>query len=118
MKERDQLIQLGAKVWEYRKEFGFSKKLSEDIQREAAKLCKSGLTAYSIGKALGVPRNTISDWTNRFAAEEPIFSEVAVVDSNKTNFEVRLSSIVEGCRVEITGTDYSVLQRLLRRMVR
>ena len=80
-------------------------------------LCKSGVTAYSIGKALGVPRNTISDWVHRHE-KLSVFSEVAVVDENavQTKFQVKVTSEVQGCQVEITGKDFSLLQRLLRRL--
>jgi hypothetical protein len=116
MKENDQLLALGTKAWEHRREFGLSKKLSEEIQREAATLCHSGVTAYAIGKALGVPRNTIADWARRFIEDRNSFCEVSVVDSAQSNFEIRLSGTVQGCGVEIRGTDFSLLQRLLKKM--
>lgn len=116
MNEQNQLIELGERVWRHRKEYGFTKKLPEEIQREAGALCKSGVTAYSIGKALGVPRNSVTEWMHRYADNDSTFSELAIVESPKTNFEVRLSATVQGCRVAITGGDYSLLQRLLRKM--
>jgi|GEM_PF-2049586 len=57
--------ELGEKVWRLQRENGLTKKISSDLQLEDATLCESGITAYSIGKALGVPRNTTSDWFHR-----------------------------------------------------
>jgi len=65
MEKEQKLIELGEKVWGFRRKNGLTKKISSELQLEAARLCKSGVTAYSIGKALGVPQNTISDWVHR-----------------------------------------------------
>jgi hypothetical protein len=57
MNQNEKLTELGEKIWAYRKAHGFSKKVSSEIQIEAAKLCDEGPTAYVIGKVLGPPRN-------------------------------------------------------------
>jgi hypothetical protein len=117
MNEQEKLFQLGSRVWEYRKTNGFTKKLSAEIQKEASELCSSGITAYSIGKAIGVPRNTVSDWMHRFAQKKMTeFSELKVVEKQRQDFEIKLSTTIQGCKVEIVGHDYSLLQRLLRKM--
>lgn len=116
MNNDEKLLKLGTKVLEYRKQFGFSKKLSTEIQSEVAILCQSGVTPYALEKAIGVQRNTITDWSRRYAENKNKFSEVNIVDPVKPNYEVKLYATVQGCRVEIFGSDYSLLQRLLRKM--
>lgn len=111
------LIEIGSKVWDYRKANGFSKKLSAEIQMEIARLCQSGITAYALEKATGIQRNTIMDWKNRFVENKKSdFIEVNIAQESKPAFEVKLSGAVQGCRIEITGVDYSLLQRLLKKM--
>jgi len=117
MTKEENLYQLGAKVWNFRKENGFSKKLPEDLQIEAADLCKSGMSSYAIGKALGIPVNSVNDWVRRLEKEKTTeFSELNLVEKAKPNMAIKLSTTVQGCDVEISGTDYSLLQRLLRRL--
>jgi hypothetical protein len=118
MNDDSKLMELGTKVWEFRKQNGFSKELSAEIQNEAALLCRSGVTAYSIGKALGVPRNTITEWTKRFesSARQDQFAELSIVDNAKPKIEIKLSTTIQGCRVEFFGADFSLLQRLVRKM--
>ena len=41
MNDETKLIEVGSKVWEFRKANGFSKKLSPEIQAEIAQLCQS-----------------------------------------------------------------------------
>ena len=90
---------------------------TSEIQIEIARLCQSGISAYALEKATGVQRNTILAWKNRFAEKNKSqFSELSIVEEPKSNYEVKLSGIVQGCRVEIIGTDYSLLQRLLKKM--
>jgi hypothetical protein len=116
MNQNEKLIELGEKIWTHRKAHGFSKKVSPEIQIEAAKLCDEGLTAYAIGKVLGVPRNTITDWWNRYKNTNPQFSEVSVVENLKSSFEVKLSTTIQNVKVELVGSDYAQLVRLVRKM--
>lgn len=116
MNHNEKLMELGEKIWTFRKTHGFTKKVSSEIQMEAAKLCDEGLTAYAIGKALGVPRNTITDWWNKYKSTSPQFSEVSVVENLKTNFEIKLSTTVQNVKVELVGSDYAQLVRLVRKM--
>ncbi|MFZ4405326.1 MAG: hypothetical protein ACOYOK_14600, partial [Pseudobdellovibrionaceae bacterium] len=111
------LIEIGSEVWEFRKANGFSKKFPPEIQQKIAQLCASGVTAYALGKATGIQRNRIMEWKNRFSEKSKSdFEEVTVIEGAKPNFEVKLSAKLQGCRVEIIGTDYALLQRLLRKM--
>ena len=117
MEEETKLIEIGSKVWAFRKANGFSKKLSIEIQQEIANLCATGITAYALERATGVQRNTIMDWKNRMAVKDKVeFVEVNVTPEPKSTYEVKLLAQVQGCRVEISGVDYSLLQRLLRKL--
>jgi len=117
MNQNEKLIDIGQKVLEFRKENGFSKKLSLELQKEVAAICNSGVTAYAIEKAIGIQRNTITEWAKKHQPE-PQFSEVNLVDeiNRKPSIEIKLSTVIHGCRVEIVGSDYSLLQRLIRKL--
>ncbi len=116
MNQRDQLYQLGLKAWEFRKEMGFTKALPEEIRNEAVELSRSGVAGATIAKALGVTKTSVFDWKKKYPKEEVAdFSEVAVVEARPT-IEIKLASSVQGCRVEIVGSDYSLLQRLMRKI--
>ena len=39
-----------------------------------------------------------------------------LVDDKKPNLEIKLSTNLQNCRVEITGSDYYLLQRLLKKL--
>ena len=117
MDEETKLIEIGSKVWDFRKANGFSKKLSSEIQLEIANLCAAGTTAYALEKATGVQRNTIMDWKNRFAEKNKSqFVEVSIAPESKSTYEVKLFAQVQGCRVEITGGDFSLVQRIMRKL--
>ena len=116
MADNDQLYQLGLRAWEFRKQFGFSKALPEEIRTSAAEISRKGASLLSVAKALGVSKATVSDWKTRYAqASAPGFSEVQVVESKPVH-EIKLSTQVQGCRVELTGSDFSLLQRLVRKI--
>jgi hypothetical protein len=119
MSGNHKLFELGEKVWSHRKKFGFTKKLSPELQAEAVEIFLSGSTAYEIGKVLGVPRNTIADWVKRQTEHKTeTFNEVQVTSNSIQNYQIKVSGKVHGCFVEIIGTDYSLLQRLLRKLER
>jgi transposase-like protein len=117
--KNQEMYDLGARAWEHRRKLGFSKGLPEEIKMESARLVVGGLAASQVAKVLGVTTMTLLDWKRRYElnqkTEIPSFCEVAVTD-NKAKYEVRLSAQVMGCLVELSGTDYSLLQRLLRKL--
>lgn len=102
METETKLIEIGSKVWKFRKAHGFSKKLSIEIQTEVANLCQSGVTAYALEKATGIQRTVVTDWKNRLAEKSKSdFSEVSIAQDSKPTYEVKLFAKVQGCRVEI-----------------
>jgi hypothetical protein len=118
MDQSDELIKLGARAWEFRRQMGFSKSLPEDIRIGAAELAKAGVSGAALSKALGVARNTIVEWTKKYSkeSEKPSsFKEVAIVET-RPSFEVKIIGEIQGCRVEITGSDFALIQRLFKRL--
>jgi len=116
MNQNDQLYQLGVSAWEFRRQNGFSKALPEEIRSGVAELLSAGVSGTAIAKTLGVTKTTIGEWKKKYS--KPViadFREVTVVDE-RPSFEVKLSATVQGCQVELTGSDFSLLQRLLRKL--
>lgn len=121
MEKQDRINELAIKAWEYRKKFRFLKALPIEIREAAGSLVASGCSVNALAKSLGVNRNTMIEWGRKF--EKPLnkdgavgFSEVIITEEEPSAFEVRLSAEVQGCRVEIRGCDFSLLERLLRKM--
>jgi transposase len=119
MEQNERIHKLGVRSLEIRKEIGFLKALPIEIRREAAAIVAGGVSVNIVAKTLGVNRHTMIEWAEKYCPVEESpevgFSEVRVVDEKQT-FEVRLSATVQGCRIELTGQDYALLQRLLRKI--
>jgi hypothetical protein len=122
MGKDNQLIALGEKIWLHRKQHGFSKKLPPELRSEIVKIVNEGKTSYSVSRVLGISKNTIADWVkSQEPSAVPTFNELQVVESSpspspKPGFEVKLTGEVQGCKVEITGNDFSLLQRLFQKL--
>lgn len=111
---------LAEKLWEHRKKFGYLTKVPAELQSEAVDLHLSGFSGYQISKALGITRSSLSEWKKKFS-ESPAseFKEVSVnmSDSSRSiSHEVKLTAEIKGCRVTLSGQDYSLLRRLLARI--
>ena len=65
MERMDKLAALAEKAWAHRKQHGFLKNLSKEIQAEAAEVARSGKSVNATARALGVNRKTIVDWMEK-----------------------------------------------------
>lgn len=116
MAQNDRLYELAHIAWEFRKRNGFSKSLPDEVRRGAIELLDAGVSAMEIAKAFGITKTAVGDWQKKYRTEHTLgFKEVPVV-SERPAFEIRLTGQAQGCRVEVTGSDFSLLQRLLRRL--
>ena len=115
MDHNERLYQLGVSAWEFRRQNGFSKALPEEIRVGVAELVTAGVSGVAIAKTLGVTKTTVGEWKKKYSKPCEEFREVAIVDE-RPKFEVKLLAEVQGCRVEFTGSDFSLLQRLLRKL--
>ena len=116
MDQKEQLQILGAKAWDFRRQTGFTKSLPQEIQKEAAELASKGLANLIVARALGVTKSSVVEWKKKYSKSEIAnFAEVHLVDE-RPSIEVRVSGRVQGCLVEITGADFSLLQRLMRKL--
>jgi hypothetical protein len=116
---KEEICKLGAKAWKFRREAGFTKGLPKSIRIEATELFSAGVSGTALAKALGVTHKTISDWSKKYSKPEESevaeFTEVTVV-GERPELEAKLIGHVQGVRVELTGSDFSLLQRLFRRL--
>jgi transcriptional regulator with XRE-family HTH domain len=120
MDHKEAVYKLGSEAWEFRRQSGFSKSLPVEIQVGVSELVAAGVSRLALAKALGVTDKTISNWAKKHLKSEPIskddsFNEVTVVDERPA-LEAKLIGRVHGCRVELTGSDFSLLQRLFRKL--
>jgi transposase len=116
-KKENALVVIGTKAWDFRRVHGLSKSLPAELQAEVVDLANSGITSYSIAKAIGVTGKTVRNWVQSADLKNEKFAEAVVVDhSNTSKIEIKLSIVIQNCRVELYGCDYSLLRRLVRKM--
>jgi transcriptional regulator with XRE-family HTH domain len=120
MDHKEEICKLGSRAWEFRREAGFTKGLPMEIRIEATELFNAGVSGAALAKALGVTHKTISDWSKKYSKpdvpETADFNEVSIVHERPA-LEAKLIGHIQGVRVEMTGSDFSLLQRLFRRLV-
>jgi hypothetical protein len=64
-----------------------------------------------------VTGKTVRNWVQSADLKNEKFAEAVVVDhSNTSKIEIKLSIVIQNCRVELYGCDYSLLRRLVRKM--
>jgi transposase-like protein len=116
MSQNDRLYELAQIAWEFRKQNGFSKNLPDEVRRGGVELSDAGMSVAEIAKAIGVTKTAVGDWKKKYkTANSAGFKEASIV-SERPAIEIKLSGQVQGCRVEITGPDFSLLQRLLQKL--
>jgi lambda repressor-like predicted transcriptional regulator len=119
MKEADAITVLAEKAWSHRKKFGYLKALPKEIQLEAVAAAQSGKSAMVVARAVGVTKKTIRDWESKYKQVEPKadFKEVPVVlEAERSNLTVRVTSLIGGVDVEITATSFASAQAMLKKL--
>lgn len=114
---------LAEKVWKWRKENGYLKSLSKEIRNDCCEVIFLGAKQSDVAKAIGVSPKSVSNWYDKYKAEKEItnkFIEIKDIDKSEqqsTNkYEVHLSMSAHGCKIEIRGCDFSVVNRLMKKL--
>ena len=114
---------LAEKVWKWRKENGYLKSLPKEIRFECCEVIFSGAKQTDVAKAIGVSPKSVFNWFDKYKSEKEItnqFIEIKDAEKNElssTNkYEVHLSMSAHGCQIEIRGSDFSVVNRLMKKL--
>jgi hypothetical protein len=127
-----ELNKLSQQCWEFRRTHGYLKSLPNELRQQAIELLESGIKSSHITKSIGVPAHTLKDWKksleklkSKNSLQEINLAEVKVVDDsvaalkvkqNIAKIEIKLSTMVSDCHVEILGVDFTKVQTLLRKL--
>lgn len=114
---------LAEKVWKWRKENGYLKSLPKEIRFECCEVIFSGAKQTDVAKAIGVSPKSVFNWYDKYKSEKEIlnqFVEIKDVEKNEQSsinkYEVHLSMSTHGCKIEIRGSDFSVVNRLMKKL--
>lgn len=114
---------LAEKVWKWRQANGFLKSLPKEIRHECCEVIFSGEKQTDVAKAVGVSPKSVFLWFDKYKSEKEIkdqfieiknSSQMEPVVTNK--YEVHLSMSAHGCKIEIIGNDFSVVNRLMKKL--
>ncbi len=119
----DSIQVLAEKVWKWRKENGYLKSLPKEIRFQCCEVILSGAKQTDVAKAIGVSPKSVFLWYDKYKSEKEItsqFIEIKDIDKSEqqsTNkYEVHLSMSAHGCKIEIRGSDFSVVNRLMKKL--
>ena len=127
-----ELNNLSQNCWEFRRTNGYLKPLPTEFRHQAIELLESGTKSSHITKSIGVPLHALKDWKKSFEnlksknnLQEVNLAEIKIVDElslsskvmqNSEKIEIKLSTTISDCRVEILGMDFIKVQTLLRKL--
>jgi hypothetical protein len=114
---------LAEKVWNWRKENGYLKSLPKEIRNECCEVISSGEKQSDVAKAIGVSPKSVFNWYDKYKSEKEIttqFIEIKDAEKNELSsinkYEVHLSMTAHGCKIEIRGSDFSIVNRLMKKL--
>lgn len=114
---------LAEKSWKWRKENGYLKTLPKEFRIECCEVISSGAKQSDVAKAIGVSPKSVFNWYDKYKSEKEITSQfVEINDFEKSEpmasskYEVHLSMSAHGCKIEIRGSDFSVVNRLMKQL--
>lgn len=114
---------LAEKVWKWRQANGYLKSLPKEIRHDCCEVIFAGEKQTDVAKAVGVSPKSVFLWFDKYKSEKEItnqFIEIknsSQIEQPTTNkYEVHLSMTAQGCKIEIKGSDFSVVNRLMKKL--
>lgn len=114
---------LAEKVWKWRKENGYLKSLPKEIRYDCCEVILSGAKQSDVAKAIGVSSKSVFNWYDKYKSDKEItnqFVEIKDIEKNEQSlinkYELHLSMSAHGCQIEIRGSDFSVVNRLMKKL--
>ncbi len=119
----ESIQELAEKVWKWRKENGYLKSLPKEIRRDCCEVIFGGEKQTDVAKAIGVSPKSVFLWFDKYKSEKEITSQFVEIKDSVQNeqaainkYEVHLSMTAHGCKIEIKGSDFSVVNRLMKKL--
>ena len=129
MTSSDSIKKIADKVWAWRQQNGYLKSLPKEIRSECCEVISAGETQTDVAKAVGVSPKSVFTWYDKYKSEKEFsnkFIELKKTDgatdksAESTAFEskykIHLSMQAQGCQIEITGCDFSTINRLMKKL--
>lgn len=129
MMNSDSIKKIAEKVWMWRQQNGYLKSLPKEIRAECCEVIFSGEKQTDVAKAIGVSPKSVFLWYDKFKSEKEFtnkFVELKNVDpqthnlaeapSSENKYKIHLSMQAHGCEIEITGSDFSTINRLMKKL--
>ena len=129
MTNPDSIKQIAKRVWAWRQQNGYLKSLPKEIRFECCEVIFAGETQTNVAKAIGVSPKSLFTWYDKYKSEKDFSSKFielknAEVATDKTadstnsasKYKIHLSMQAHGCAIEITGSDFSTINRLMKKL--
>ena len=129
MTNSESIKKLAEKTWSWRQQNGYLKSLPKEIRAECCEIIFNGEKQTDVAKAIGVSPKSVFNWYDKYKSEKEFvnkFIELKKVDevvlktsiaaNIENRYKIHLSMQVHGCEIEITGSDFSIINRLIKRL--
>ena len=119
----ESIRELAEKVWKWRKENGYLKSLPKEIRLDCCEVIFAGEKQTDVAKAIGVSPKSVFLWFDKYKSEKEVTNQFIEIKESAENehqttnkYEVHLSMAAHGCNIEIRGSDFSVVNRLMKKL--
>lgn len=129
MTNSDSIKKIAEKVWAWRQQNGYLKSLPKEIRSECCEVIFSGETQTDVAKAIGVSPKSVFLWYDKFKSEKEFSNQFielkksddqvthsARLTSSENKYKIHLSMQAHGCDIEMTGCDFSTINRLMKKL--
>ena len=129
MTNPDSIKQIAKRVWAWRQQNGYLKSLPKEIRFECCEVIFAGETQTNVAKAIGVSPKSLFTWYDKYKSEKEFSNkfvelkksddqvdDLAAKTSSENRYKIHLSMQAHGCEIEITGFDFSTINRLMKKL--
>ena len=129
MANADSIKKIAEKVWAWRQQNGYLKSLSKELRAECCEVIFAGETQTDVAKAIGVSPKSVFTWYDKYKSEKELSSQFielkssiaasdkpTSVSTSENKYKINLSMQAYGCDITITGSDFSIVNRLMKKL--
>lgn len=119
----ESIRELAEKVWKWRKENGYLKSLPKEIRHDCCEVIFGGEKQTDVAKAIGVSPKSVFLWFDKYRSEKEVTNQFVEIKESAENgqqainkYEVHLSMTAHDCKIEIRGSDFAIVNRLMKKL--
>ena len=129
MTNSDPIKKIAEKVWAWRQQKGYLKSLPKEIRIECCEVIFGGESQTDVAKAIGVSPKSVFVWYDKYKSEKEFSNQfielkksddqvnnLAVNATSENKYKIHLSMQAHGCEIEITGSDFSTINLLMKKL--